>query len=99
MYDIFLPIGEAHLDPWRSHRLFSACRTFSQHVDSDASAQAVSVDHRRHGWTFSLSNTDARAQLALFYDRLHAKVLAEQPSRAHPVEVGGWDAAAAIYAG
>ena len=99
MYDIFLPIGEAKLDAWRSHRLFSACRTFAHHVDPDMTAQAKYEDHARQGWTFWLTSEQARDNLRIFYEHLVGRVLAEASSRHHPVEVGGHDAATAIYQG
>lgn len=98
MYIIFLPIGEAVLDPWRSHRLFSAVKTFAFHINPLAAAQAVYSDHERQGWTFSLTTSKARDQLAAFHDALRGKVLADCPSRHDPVEVGGLDAASAIDA-
>lgn len=96
MYAIFLPIGQAHLDPWRSHRMFSACRSFAQQIDPAMTAQAVYQDYERQGWTFYLTTVEARDQLAAFHDQLHPQVLAEEPTRYHPVEVGGHDAARAL---
>ena len=97
MYDIFLPIGEAKLDAWRSHRLYSACRSFARHVDPKMTAKAKYEDHARQGWTFTLTSGQARDRLGTFYAQLVGRVLAEVPSRHHPVEVGGLDAANAIY--
>lgn len=100
MYEIFLPIGEATLDPWRSHRLFSACRAFTRHLDPDFTAKAIYDDERgRQGWSFLLATAEARDRLAAFHDQLHGEVLAEFPSRHDPVTVGDRDAASAIYAG
>ena len=97
MYEIFLPIGEAKLNAWRSHRLFSACRSFAQFVDPLMSAQATYEDHARQGWTFFLSSEQARDCLQTFFEQLVGKVLIEEPSSFHPVEVGTRDAATAIY--
>ena len=62
-------------------------------------ARAVYEDHERQGWMFFLPTSKARDQLTAFHDALRGKVLADCPSRHDPVEVGGWDAASAIYAG
>ena len=97
MHEIFLPIGQAYFDAWRCHRLFSACRSFAQHLDPNMTAQAVYRDYERLGWTFHLTTIEARDRLAAFHDGLRGKVIAEEPSRHHPVEVGGYDAVSAIY--
>ena len=97
MHKIFLPIGTAHYDSWRSHRLFSACRTFALHIDPDMTAQAVYEDHQRQGWTFFLKTEAARDRLAWFHSQLAPVAQAEQPSQYHPVEVGVHDAAIAIH--
>ena len=99
MYNIYLPIGEAKLDAWRSHRLFSACRSFALHVDPNMTAQAKYEGHARQGWTFYLITEQARDHLRTFYEQLVGRVLVEEPSQHHPVEVGARDAATALNQG
>ncbi len=97
MHSLFLPIGTAYFDAWRSHRLFSACRAFALHIDPDMTAQAVYQSHSRQGWTFNLTTEAARDRLAWFHDQLAPTVITEEPSRHHPVEVGAHDAAIALF--
>lgn len=93
MHSLF--ISTFAYDPWRTHRIFSACRAFTSVIDPDFDAQAQYLDFQRTGWTFTLTSEEARKRLEYFYAGLTGKVEAEHPY-GDPCIQGQYDAAAAL---
>jgi hypothetical protein len=93
MYETF--IFTADFNPWRAHRLFSACRAFAAALDSEFYAEALFEDQQRLGWTFWLTTEESRRRVATFFLGL-AKRVATEPEFGDPVIQGGYDSAIAL---
>lgn len=93
MHTLFL--STSVYDPWRTHRVFSACRAFTMRIDPGFDAQAQYLNHEKIGWTFILTSEEARQRLEYFHSGLTGKVAAERPY-GDPCIQGGYDASAAL---
>ena len=88
-------IFTADFDPWRTHRIISACRAFITEIDPHFDAEALYADHVRLGWHFILTTDEARQRLIVFFTGLTKKVAAERPY-GDPAIQGQYDAIAAL---
>ena len=87
-YFIFIP----NLNPWRQHRVVSACRAFLDVLDPGFETEPLDLDGVRVGWFFHTTTEEARQRLIVFFTGLVGKV-AEDRSFGNPAILDQYDAA------
>ena len=78
-YFTFIP----DLDPWRQHRVVSACQAFLNVLDPGFDVEPLDLDGFRVGWFFHTTTEEAHQRLIVFFTGLVGKVTFGDPASPH----------------